>query len=88
MTLGVLGVFGALGTGRFLAILGDSWLPPARITGGIAGGIIGGTASRPHTPKHAKISNKLASDPPKSSPEFSKIEAGALQDAILNKHLT
>ena len=46
MTLGVLGVFGVLGTGRFLAILGDSWRPLARITGGIAGGITGGTASR------------------------------------------
>ena len=88
MTLGVLGVFGVLGTGRFLAILCDSWLPLARITGGIAGGITGGTASRQHALKRAKISKQLASDPLKSTPRASKIEPGTLQYAIFKRYLT
>ena len=78
-----LGVFGVLGTGRFLAILGDSWRPLARITGGIAGG----TASRQRALKHLKISKKATSDPLKSKPGASKIKPGALQDAILKRHL-
>ena len=38
-------------------------------------------------PKRAKISPKSSPDPPKSSPGASKIELGALQDAIFQRHL-
>ena len=41
-----------------------------------------------HGQKHAKILKKLSPEPPKSSPGASKIEPGALQDAIFKRHLS
>ena len=35
-----------------------------------------------------QILGKLSPDPPKTSPGASKIEPGALQDAIFKRHLT
>ena len=66
----------------FLAILGDSWRPLAKITGGIAGGIIEGTASRHNMAQNVRKSRKKrpqtlpnrALGPPKSSLEPSKTQ--------------